>query len=166
MIFFFSCDFVCSLRLLIVNLLTLLLLLNLTVSVAPRYIPSTASTMPVTTRSQSKRLQNDTRVHSFSTTLGSPLSLVASTTTTECNLTTTTSVMVPTCNTTTATSLNTGLSTTLLHDHDTNILQHHLLDSPLSSKFSKFRKFEISKFQIPLHLTQAYSVCLVIILIF
>jgi len=72
MIFFFSCDFICSLRLLIVNLLTLLLLLNLTVSVAPRNIPSTASTMPVTTRSQSKRLQNDTRVHSFSTTLGSP----------------------------------------------------------------------------------------------
>jgi hypothetical protein len=52
--------------------------------------------------------------------------------------------MVPTCNTTTAASLNTGLSTTLLHDHDTNILQHHLLDSPLSSKFSKFRNFEIS----------------------
>jgi len=144
MIFFFSNDLVCSLRLLLVIYLSFSTITTFRVRVAPCYVPSTYYSMPVTTRSQSKHLQNVNRVHSFSTTLGWPLSLMTSTTTSVCNLTMTTSVMVPTCNNTTITSSIPELSTIQLDSHDTNNTHRHLLSHSVSSPVSKIQIFEIS----------------------
>ncbi len=97
MFFFFYYDCVCSFRLFLVSYLMQLQFIKFGVSVAPRYVPSPSSPMPVTTRSQSKRPQNDNRVHSFTSTSGSHLSLTTSSKISTCNFTTASSVPVLPC---------------------------------------------------------------------
>jgi hypothetical protein len=101
--------------------------------------------MPVTTRSQSKRLQISTEAHSF-TSMSDP-SVFSSTflPTSTCNHSTTASLTVSTCNRNTTTS----------SFHDTTIIPSNTTDSPITTSsnlttlstpsFSKFQNSEISK---------------------
>jgi len=142
MIFFSTSDLVCSLRQLLVLYLSFVTLLTFGVRVAPCYVPSTSSFMPVTTRSQSKRLNNVNRDHSFYSTLGSSLSSRMSATFSECNLTTTTAVTVSSCNNNTTTSSHLDISTINLEQLDVTNNNCPLFHSSVSSPVSKFQNFK------------------------
>jgi len=144
MIFFLFTDFVCSLRLILVISTLFVTISTLEVRVVPCYASSTLLLMTVTTRSQSKRLQNVNRVHSFSSTSGSSLSSTTSSILMECNNTTTTSVTVPPCNHSTATSSSLDLSLKNLDNHDLICHPCHLSSSSTSSTVSKFQNSKIS----------------------
>jgi len=144
MIFFSTSDLVCSLRQLLVLYLSFVTLLTFGVRVAPCYVPSISSFMPVTTRSQSKRLNNVNRDHSFYSTLGSSLSSRMSATFSECNLTTTTAVTVSSCNNNTTTSSPLDISTINLEQLDVTHNYCPLFHSSVSSPVSKFQNSKIS----------------------
>ncbi len=144
MFFFFYYDCVCSFRLLLVSYLIQLQFIKFGVSVAPRYVPSPSSPMPVTTRSQSKHPQNDNRVHSFTSTSGSHLSSMTSSTISTCNFTTASSVPVLPCNNNTISSFCLDCSTTTLDNYASNDLHYLRSISSIPSPVSKFQNLEIS----------------------
>ncbi len=117
---------------------------TLEVRVVPCYASSTLLLMTVTTRSQSKRLNNVNRDHSFYSTLGSSLSSRMSATFSECNLTTTTAVTVSSCNNNTTTSSHLDISTINLEQLDVTNNHCPLFNSSVSSPVSKFQNSKIS----------------------
>jgi hypothetical protein len=93
MSFLFLCALVCNLFFLVI-ILTRLRSLSIEVSVAPCYVPSDFTAMPVTTRSRARYLQNISRECSISSSPGSSennsSSPLPSKVTSTCNYSTTT----------------------------------------------------------------------------
>jgi len=137
MIFLLFSAFICIFRLL-VSYLTITSLLPFEVSVVLHHVPSTLSTMPVTTRSQVKRLKGLQCNHSSSSSkdLSIPSTFF---TMSLCNNSTPASLTVPTCNSTT--------TTPSIIDNYNNFSSNHSEDSSLSlfwpsSSVSKFGNFK------------------------
>jgi len=112
------------------------------VSVVPRYVPSTSSTMPVTTRSQAQHLQSINHGHSISSSSGSSLSFPFP-------LTLNTFSTMPTCNSSTASSSTLTTSTIKLLDQDSGEVNNRSIASmdfefEKSSSVSKFQTLAVS----------------------
>ena len=124
MFFFLYSAFDCILSLVLLYLV-IVKSIFFKVSVAPHYVSSASSQMPVTTRSQHKCLQNVIDAHFFSSTLGVPLSLSTSSTVLTCNTSTTTSPIIDT-------------TTIPLHESDSRPSTSSSLKVPSSSLISNF----------------------------
>jgi len=114
------------------------------VSVAPHYVSPTSLLMPVTTRSQSKCLQQAIGDHSFSIMSGSQLSLSMSSMTQPCNTSTISSSMVSTCNYNTSTSSHPEIPIISSCKPVLSLSKLSSLAVPSDLIFSNFQHFKIS----------------------